>query len=173
MTATAASAATASAATTTSGLGRSHFKLICCFLPISCPHTKFYPNRTKTYKLKRFTIGQLWLVGTVSQKIAVVISNSFYVVFSTILAPKPNLIKIGWKTQKLKRFAICRLRLVRWVGQKIAVAISNSFYVVLCPMLPTITNFTQIGWKTQKFKFSRFWKHKKDLKNPLKKNYRS
>ena len=107
MTATAASAATTSAATASglgSGLGsgswsknsRSHFKLIlCCFLPNSCPHTKFHPNRTKNIEVKRFAIGRLWLVGPVSQKIAVVISNSFYVVFSSILAPKLNLIKIG------------------------------------------------------------------------------
>ena len=142
------SAATASDATTTSGFGsglgsgsqsknrRSYLKLIlCCFLPNSCPHNKFHPNRTKNIEVKRFAIGRLWLVGPVSQKIAVVISNSFYVVFSPILAPKPNLIKIGWKTQKLKRFAIGQLKYVSWVGQKIAVAISKIFLVVLSPML--------------------------------------
>ena len=58
MTATTTSAATASAATTTSGLGsilgRSHFKLIlCCFLPNSCPHNKFHPNRTKNLEVKK------------------------------------------------------------------------------------------------------------------------
>ncbi len=36
--------------------------------------------------LKRLAIGQLWLVGLVSQKIAVFISNSFYLVFNPILA---------------------------------------------------------------------------------------
>ncbi len=85
------------------------------------------------------------MVSWVGQKIAVAISNSFRVVFSPILAPNPNLIKIGRKTQKLKKFTIGRLWLVGLVSQKIAVAISNSFYVVLCPMLPPITNFTQIG----------------------------
>ena len=34
-------------------------------------------------------------IGPVSQKIAVFISNSLYVDFSPISAPKPNLIKIG------------------------------------------------------------------------------
>ena len=60
------SAATASDATNTSGLGsgfssgsqsnssRSYLKLIiCCFLPNSCPHTKFYPNRTKNVEVKK------------------------------------------------------------------------------------------------------------------------
>ena len=59
------SAATASEATTTSGLGsgfgsgsqskirRRYLKLIlCCFLPNSCPHTKFHPNWTKNIEVK-------------------------------------------------------------------------------------------------------------------------
>ena len=59
------SAATASDATTTSGLGsglssgsqsknsRTYLKLIvCCFLPNSCPHTKFHPNWTKNIEVK-------------------------------------------------------------------------------------------------------------------------
>ena len=55
------SAATASDATNTSGLGsgfnsgsRSYLKLIiCCFLPNSCPHTKFHPNWTKNIEVKK------------------------------------------------------------------------------------------------------------------------
>ena len=67
MRAFAPSAATAfNATTTTSGLGsgsgngsqsknsRNYLKLIlCCFLPISCPHTKFYPNRKKNIEVKK------------------------------------------------------------------------------------------------------------------------
>ena len=69
------SAATASEATTTSGLGsglssgsqlknsRSYLKLIlCCFLPNSCPHTKFHPNWTKNIEVKMISY-RLALVG--------------------------------------------------------------------------------------------------------------
>ncbi len=69
----------------------------------SCPHTKSYPNGTKDIEVK-LVIGRLWIVGPVSQKIAVFISNSLNVDFSPILAPKPNLIKIGQKMQKLVGF---------------------------------------------------------------------
>ena len=88
------SAATVFDATTTSGFGsglssgsqsknsRSYLKLILyCFLPNSCPHTKFHPNWTKNIEVKMISY---WLVGPVSQKIAVFISNSFYFVFSPI-----------------------------------------------------------------------------------------
>ena len=35
--------------------GRSHFKLIlCCFLFIISPHTKFHPNRTKNTEVRSF-----------------------------------------------------------------------------------------------------------------------
>ena len=63
------SAATASDATTTSGFGsslgsgsqskhsRSYLKLIlCCFLPNSCPHTKFHPNWTKNIEVKKISV---------------------------------------------------------------------------------------------------------------------
>ena len=124
---------------------RSHFKLIlCCFLPNSCPHTKFHPNRTKNIEVKRFAIGRLWLVGPVSQKIAVVISNSFYVAFCPIVVHITNFIQIRLKTQKLKRFAIGWLCLVGLVGQKIAVVISNSFYVVFSPILAPKPNLIKI-----------------------------
>ncbi len=66
MRASAPSAATASDATTTSGLGsglssgsqsknsRSYLELIlCCFSPNSCSHTKFHPNRTKNIEVKK------------------------------------------------------------------------------------------------------------------------
>ena len=65
----------ASDATTTSGLGsglssgsqskesRSYLKLIvCCFSPNSCPHTKLYPNRTKSIEVKKIGY-RLALVG--------------------------------------------------------------------------------------------------------------
>ena len=79
MTATAASNATASATTTTSGLGvglgsdswsknsPTNFKLIsCCFFPISYPHTKFHPNRTKNIEVKKIRY-YLALVGRSDQ----------------------------------------------------------------------------------------------------------
>ena len=40
-------------------------------------------------------ISQPWLVGTFSKKIAVFISNSFYLVFRPIFIPEPILIIIG------------------------------------------------------------------------------
>ena len=95
------SAATASDATTTSGFGsglgsgsqsknrRCYLKLIlCCFLPISFPQTKFLPNWTKNIEVEKICISRLWLVGPLIQKIAVFISNSFYFVFSPILNPE-------------------------------------------------------------------------------------
>jgi len=96
MRAFAPSAANASDATTTSDLGsglssgsqsrnsRSYLKLIvCCFLSNSCPHTKFNPNRTKNIEVKKIGYRSA-LVGSVSQKIAVFITNSYYLVFSPI-----------------------------------------------------------------------------------------
>ena len=74
------SAATASDATTTSGFGsglgsgsqsenrRSYLKLIlCCFLPNSCPHTKFHPNWTKNIEVKMISYW-LALVGWSGQQ---------------------------------------------------------------------------------------------------------
>ena len=51
-------------------------------------------------------MSQFWLVRLVGQKMVVAISNSFYVVLGSKLAPIPNFNKIGQKTQKLKLFAI-------------------------------------------------------------------
>ena len=75
MRAFASSAANASDATTTSDLGSglssggksknsfSYLKLIlCCFLPNSCPHTKFHPNWTKNIEIKMISY-RLALVG--------------------------------------------------------------------------------------------------------------
>ena len=76
MRAFAPSAATASdTTTTTSGLGsglssgsqlensRSYLKrILCCFLPNSCPHTKFHPNWTKNIEIKMISY-RLALVG--------------------------------------------------------------------------------------------------------------
>ncbi len=123
---------------------RRHFLLIqYCFLANISPHTKFHPNRMKNTEVENFHYWSVLVDRAGRSKNGRALL--FYVVFSPILVPKPNLIKIGQKTQKLKRLAICQLRLVDWVGQKIAIAITNLFYVVLCPMLPSITNFTQIG----------------------------
>ena len=76
------SAATASDAKTTSSLSsglasvgqsrnsRSYLKLIlCCFLPNSCPYTKFHPNRTKSIEVKwiRFRSALGWLVRAVKK----------------------------------------------------------------------------------------------------------
>ena len=70
----------------------------------------------------------------VNQKIAVAISNSFYVVFCLIVVHIPNFIQIGQKTKK-QRFAIVRLRLVGRVIQKMAVYILDSFHFVFSPIL--------------------------------------
>ena len=85
----------------------------------------------------------VWVV-VVGQKIAVAISNSFYVVFCPIVVHIPNFIQIGLKTE-VKRFAIGRLWLVGPVSQKIAVVISNSFYVVFSPILAPKLNLIKIG----------------------------
>ncbi len=79
-----------------------------------------------TYKI-------MMVLVVVGKKIAVAISNSFYVVFGPILAPIPNFIQIGQKTQKLKIFAIGRCWLVGLVGRKMVVGISNSFYINFLP----------------------------------------
>ena len=46
-------------------------------------------------KVAAEAIGRFWLVGLVGQKMALAISNSFYVVPCPILAPIPNFIQIG------------------------------------------------------------------------------
>ena len=104
----------------------------------------------KTQKLKLFAIGRFWLVGLVDRKMVVGISNSFYVVFASLLAPIPNFIQIGRKTQKLEIFIFGQFCLVGLVGRKMVVGISNSFNVVFAPLLAPIPNFIQIGQKTQK-----------------------
>ena len=48
-------------------------------MPNISPHTKLHPNRVKNTKLKDFVIGRFGLVALVGQKIAVTISNSFYI----------------------------------------------------------------------------------------------
>ena len=82
------SVATASDASPTSGLGStfgsalqsetspSYLKLFLCFffLPNSCPHTKFHPNRTKNIEVKKICYRSA-LVGPVCRKMAVSISN--------------------------------------------------------------------------------------------------
>ena len=50
-------------------------------------------NSIGSESLRTHTIMMVLVV--VGQKMAIAISNSFYVVFCPILAPKPNLIKIG------------------------------------------------------------------------------
>ena len=91
-----------------------------CFHSNISPLTKFL----KTQKLKIFAIGRLWLVGLVGRKMAVGISNSFYVVFGQLLAPIPNFIQIRLKTQKLKIFTIDWFWLVRLVIRKMVAATS-------------------------------------------------
>ena len=66
----------------------------------------------KTQKLEIFTFGRFWLVGLVGQKMVVGISNSFYVVFATLLSPIPNFIQIGQKTRKLEIFTFGRKMVV-------------------------------------------------------------
>ena len=51
-------------------------------------------------------MSQFWLVRLLGQKMVVAISNSFYVVLGSKLAPIPNFNKIGQKTKKLNFFAI-------------------------------------------------------------------
>ncbi len=71
MRAIAPSAATASDATTTNGLGsglgsgrqsKDSRSYLCRFLPNSCPHTKFHQNRTKNIDVKKIC-NQSALVG--------------------------------------------------------------------------------------------------------------
>ena len=49
------------------------------FGPLLAPMQNFIQIRQKTQKLKIFTVGRFWLVGLVSQKMVVAISNLFYV----------------------------------------------------------------------------------------------
>ena len=63
------------------------------------------------------------MVELVCKEMNVGISNIFYVVLGTILAPIPNFIQIRQKTQKLKIFAIGRYWLVGPVGEKMVVGI--------------------------------------------------
>ena len=51
-------------------------------------------------KLKRLAIVWLWLVSWVHPKIAIAISNTFWVVLYPML--KTNITQIGWKTQNFK-----------------------------------------------------------------------
>ena len=69
-------------------------------------------------------------------KIGAVISNSFYVVLSQILAPKSNCIKIGPKTQ-LKIFTVAWLALVDQLGWSKNSHFKNScFNHILCCSFP-------------------------------------
>ena len=55
--------------------------VLCCFLPNISPHTKLHPNQVKNIVAEK--IGQRWLAGMVGQKIALAISNSFFVASET------------------------------------------------------------------------------------------
>ncbi len=104
---------------------RSHIKLIlCCSFPIfHIPD--FIQIALKTLKLIRVFVGRLWMVGPVSQGIAVVISNSFHVLWDIqdsmlFLAPKPNLVKIGWRTRHFNHIWCCSLPNVTQYPQQIS-----------------------------------------------------
>ena len=102
MRATATSAATASDATTTSGLGSglgsgSQSKTAVAtsnsfFVVVHLPN--FIQIGQKTKRLKIFAVSRLWLVGPVSKRIAVFISNSFYVVFNFQTESNQNQLKV-------------------------------------------------------------------------------
>ena len=83
-----------------------------------------------------------------AQKVAVAITNVYYIILGPLLAHMPNLIQIGQKTQKLEIFTFGRFWLVGLVGRKIVVGISSSFYVVLASLLVPHPNFIQIGQKS-------------------------
>ena len=55
--------------------------------PLLAPIPNFIQIRRKTQKLKIFAVGRFWLVMLVGQKMAVAISNLFYVVFVPLLTP--------------------------------------------------------------------------------------
>ena len=65
-------------------------------------------NGQKTQKLEIFILGRFWLVRLVGGKMVVAIINSFYVVFTPLLAPVLNFIQIGQKTRKLEIFSVGR-----------------------------------------------------------------
>ena len=85
----------------------------------------FIQIEQKTQKLEIFTCGRFRLVGLVGRKMVVGILNSFYVVFTPLLASIPNFIQIGWKTWKLEIFTFGRSWLVGLVGRKMVAATSN------------------------------------------------
>ena len=79
-----------------------YFQSLCMYIifspilaPILAPIPNFIQIGQKAQKLKIFTIGRFWMVDVVGQKMAVVISNAFYIVIGPSLAPVPNFIQIG------------------------------------------------------------------------------
>ena len=72
------------------------------------------------------------------------ISNLFYVVFGSLLAPTPNFIKIGWKTQKLKIFtkgSQCPMPVcMREIGSRIRILFRGL-------TITSVQNLNKIGWK--------------------------
>ena len=143
----------------------SHFKLILCsFLPISGPHTKFPSKRTKI-KICYWPA----LIGQSKN------SQSYFKLNPCCFKPnKSPWIKLNQNW--IKNTEVEKIR-CWWalVGQLVWSRNSRSHSKqILCCSLPNvtpITNFIQIGWKIQKFKFLKFSKHKKDFKNPPNLNY--
>ena len=60
----------------------------------------------KHRKLKRYAISRLWLVSWVTQKIAIAVSNSFYVVLHPTLLPIKKLYPNRIRFTKVKIFQI-------------------------------------------------------------------
>ena len=97
-----------------------------------------------------FTFSRFWMVGLVAQIMVLDISNSFYVVFTPLLAPITNFIQIGQKTQKLEIFTFGRFWLVGLVGRKMVAATSNIRNLFRGLPKHSVQNLNQIGQKLAK-----------------------
>ena len=76
------------------------------FLPHYQPPYHISSKSDKKTKLEIFTFGRFWLVGLVGRKMVVGVSNSFHIVFASLLAPIPNFIQIGQKKTLSKKFSL-------------------------------------------------------------------
>ena len=86
------------------------------------------------------------------EKMAVAVSNSFYVVFEPLLVPIPNFIQIGQKTQKLKNFRYWSVLVDRAGRSKNG---RRHFKLISCCFLPNISPYSKFHpnrKKTQKLK---------------------
>ena len=117
----------------------SHFKLIPCYSwSIISPYAKFDPNWTKNTQVGNF---HFWLIGLVGRKMVVGISNSFYVVFAPLLAPKKNFIQIGQKIRKLEIFIFWSILVGRAGSSKNGCKHIRLILCCFCPIIIPHTKF--------------------------------